>query len=43
MKPELIKNILKLIGTAGDPQAYEKLQDQSEEYLIKYLKVVKGL
>jgi len=43
MKIELIKDILKLIGKDGDSTTFDKLNDFSEQYLTKYLKVVKSL
>lgn len=42
-KSQTISKILKLTGKAGDPVSFEKLSDQSEQYLIKYLKAVEKL
>lgn len=40
-KSKLIAQIFKL--TKGDTKYFDKLADKSEQYLEKYVKVVKGL
>lgn len=41
-KSDLIREIVRLTGLSDD-ESFDKLADQSEKYLIKLLKVIKGL